>query len=385
MSLKWIPKSFVSGLLMLLISVQVAAVAHEALEQKDHTLDMTGLVEASLDEDSTSLDVDAILSYVGLQAPQNELQQILSRGARVYGQNVDYAVLPKDETDPVRKYYDGEDVASSHWGELGYMHSGMESVLPSTVAANSYVDQLFKKYASLRSSGAIQLPAEFGSLVHYIEGYISQYSRKDTAKKNGISNMMLAVQIVRASFCFGNDPLMITSKIRRETSFSRMDISSGSAVGWSQMTGAGIKEVQDQMSGNSRISMPNARRTFQQAVRCFTGIRNFNIPTGGRVAIQQKLREKWGLDLVFGQIMMKSYVSFTRANGGFSNTVLGNADAYREAFVMYNGDSRPVKGSCVKGATLLKHEYACDIISQYMRMSAQWTRFMNAALGRDRT
>lgn len=366
MDLNYIMKSVSCSLLALLVSVSTA-VASPAQEPAD----------------SSDLNIDPLISQMGLEPADSEYQQIISNSAANWGSAVDTSIFSRDEIDPVRMFDRGVEVPDMDLDKLGYMHSRMGPILPTAIAANTYVDQLFKKYASMRTASGIELPSEFGTLVHYIEGYIKQNSRPDTERKNGVSTLSTAVQIVRASFCFGNDPLMIVAKIRRETSFSRTEVSSGSAVGWSQMTGAGIKEVQDQMSGNSGISVANARSTFQQAVRCFTGLQNWSVPSGQRVAVQQRLSQSWAIDLMFGQIMMKAYVSYTRANSGFANTLTGNQDAYREAFVMYNGDSRQVNGRCVAGSTMLKNEYACDIISYYTRLAAQFSRLMTMAQGRN--
>ncbi|MGZ3690402.1 MAG: hypothetical protein ACXVAX_02795, partial [Pseudobdellovibrio sp.] len=304
-----------------------------------------------------------------------------------YGSSTEETYFTPHELEPVEMMADGSDMPAIEemQSDSGYSTNGMQSVLTSSLSGNAQIDALYKKYAALRSGNGLQLPSEFGSLVQFIKAYIVQNSKDDSEKLNGITNDALAVQIVRASFCFGNDPFMIASKIRRETSFLRTQISSGEAVGWSQMTSSGIKEVQDQLSGNSKISAPNALSTFQQGIRCFTGIQNYRLPVLTAIDMKKRLREKWALDLVFGQVMMKALVSYVKASNNLPNTNLGNVDAYRAAFEMYNGDTTVITGRCIKGKTQMKYDYACDAIDQFNKMSAQWSRFIKRGTGKDLT
>jgi hypothetical protein len=152
------------------------------------------------------------------------------------------------------------------------------------------------------------------------------------------------------------------------------------------MTGPGIREVQHQMSGNSQISVENAQSTFRQAIRCFTGLENFSVPMGESEDVKERLQRHWALDLIFGQIMIKTLVSYVKSNGQFANSSAGNVGAYRQAFVHYNGDNASVRGVCLQGrSVLMRDEYACDVISHFNRMSAQWNRYIVRSSGRDRT
>lgn len=273
--------------------------------------------------------------------------------------------------------------------QSGYTASGMDPLLAGSLIANSHVDALFKKYASLRSQKGITLPEEFRELVSFVMGYIKIHADKDAEAENGMSHWALAVQIVKASFCFGNDPFMLAAKIRRETSFNRTLVSSGSAVGFSQMTGSGINEVKDQMSGNPNprklISMPNALRSFQMGVRCYAGIDNFRLPALNNTDMKKELRSRYRLDLTFGQIMMKAYVSYAKATSRLSNSVGDIAAAYGSAFVMYNGDSTPTRGACLGvKSTEMKLEYSCDIMKSFNTMSGNWNNYLAQKRKRER-
>jgi hypothetical protein len=287
--------------------------------------------------------------------------------------------------------------------ELGYSRGGMESTLQRSIVVNSLVDRLFKKYESSRDVKGFKLPGEFSILVRYLEGYIKGNAKRDAESVNGLNHHNLAIQVLRASFCFGNDPFMIASKMRRETGFRRLSISPTGAVGFSQMTGDGIAEVKDQMAvGGQRIvnkrtrmvSMPNARSEFLQSIRCFSGLEQnqWTFPSGTNEQIKARLRNSWAWDMIFGQTMIKAIVSWAMASGQFADTVQGKTLAYRETFARYNGDDQPTQPICMRAEVLskmpaaqrssglvpsvpMRDEYACDSILQFQRMSDQWNTF----------
>lgn len=350
------------------------------------TRDSIAELGASLDEALESDRLDEVVSSYELEPSSGELEQILNRNAYQFGEAVDRSLISEDEMDPGPAYGNIPDAPEFMMHPMGYMRNGMQSQLPIGIVANSHVAALYRQHAGLRQADGMELPSTFSPLVNFIEGYIRENARAGAEERNGLDHRRLALQVVRASFCFGTDPLMVISKMRRETHFSRLDVSSGEAVGWSQMTGPGIREVQHQMSGNSQISVENAQSTFRQAIRCFTGLENFSVPMDDSEVVKGKLRQFWALDLIFGQIMMKTLVSYVRANGGFADSIAGNVGAYREAFVHYNGDNSSTRGVCLQQrSVLMRNEYACDVISHFNRMNAQWNRFIMRSSGRDRT
>jgi hypothetical protein len=258
--------------------------------------------------------------------------------------------------------------------ELGYMHSGMPTQLPKRIVSDAYVESLFKRHEHLRYQTNVILPTEFSNLMGFAYGYIKLFADAKVERLNGLSNSKLAEEVIKASFCFGTDPFMVLSKIRRETNFNRSLVSSGAAVGFSQMTGAGIDEIQHQMSGNTELASESARSAFLTAVKCFAGHTNFNFTKGDRTTVQSQLTASYKLDLLYGQILTKTYLSYTKANA--PNMV--NKAAYTETFVMYNGDNNIVKGSCLGGKqTEMKFEYACDIMVFYNKLSSVWKRFID--------
>ncbi len=254
--------------------------------------------------------------------------------------------------------------------QWGYMSQGMGAFLPTSLVVDANVNQLYIKYSQLRNESNVELPPDFGAVIKTLHDYISSSAAAGSEAANGISHLELANLITTASFCFGTDPFMIAAKIRRETSFKRTGISTGGAVGFSQMTGAGIKEVQHQMSGNSNISLPVARNIFQKGIECFIGPSQFNYAVGDRVSVQKMIQTHPYVDFIFGQILTKTYVSYAKSS--IVSTL--NKEAYRTGFALYNGDSRLVTGGCMKKRVQLKFEYACDIMTYYNNINSAWTQ-----------
>lgn len=343
--------------------------------------------ESAADEpapETGEIGLDDVLTQFNYFEPTARTERVLMDTADSYGANAERLLLSEDDVNSPAVLMNSAEMAPGMVMTLhnsGYMRGGMENHLPGAIVVNPYVQRLFNKYGALRQRSGIELPAEFSQLVHFVKGYIRGTADAEAERGNGITHLQLAVQVVRASFCFGNDPFMVLAKMRRETHFSRRDVSPTGAVGFSQMTGSGIREVQDQMSGNDDLSVGNARATFRQAIRCYTGLDNFEIPRGGTEAVKASLRRSWSLDLMFGQIMVKTLVSNVKASG-VSNTL----SAYREAFSLYNGDDTPTQAICAgRGQVPMRQEYSCDVISVFSRISAGWNNFVRTGRGQNLT
>lgn len=329
---------------------------------------LNSLIAAVLLTVSLSQAQNSRVAMVSDYTPEEELLLAIESGEKT-DENGDAAMASADFNDENYQHFMKDDML----GELGYMHNGMPQHLPNRIVADQNVDALFRRFDHLRGTNNVVLPAEFNNLVGFVFGYIRLTALADAEKLNGITHANLAREIVRASLCFGTDPFMVISKIRRETTFSRTLVSSGSAVGFSQMTGAGIEEVQHQMSGDTDISSANAKASFDKAIACFVGPTRHNFKIGTRVEVQTQLKNNYKLDLIFGQILTKTYLSYAKAKATNTNA----RTAYTETFMLYNGDNTIVKGQCLGGKrTEMKHEYACDIMSFYNRLTAVWADFM---------
>ena len=289
--------------------------------------------------------------------------------------NYDYD--PDLYRDEVLVTMDRENILDSIGHDSGYMYKGMDQRVLLANVSNPNLAQLYNRNLIRRGQSNVALPITFQNLINYSYGYIKSTSDANSEIENGVPNTHLAFVLIKASFCFGTDPLMTLSKIRRETSFKRMAISSGSAVGFSQMTGAGISEVHHQMSGNEDLAIPGMSQYFKSAIRCLTGKNNYHNFSGESSAIKTKLRNDYILDIIYGQILLKTYVSYTAANKNRGISEEESKSSYRDAFVLYNGDNQEVKGQCMGGARVpMKIEYSCDIIQFFNELSVRWNNYL---------
>lgn len=256
--------------------------------------------------------------------------------------------------------------------DSGYMHRNLVMSLKDMLIVNPNLMSLFANYRNLQAQNNVALPKIFQALINFSYRFMKAHSKPETEKQNGVKHDHLSFQFIRASFCFGNDPFMVLAKINRESSFNRTLVSSGSAVGFTQMTGSGIKEVQHQMSGNNDISMPGVRDFFKKAIGCFTGNQNYTTFMGGAEAIKTAIRNDWKLDIIYGQILLKTYVAYTNATASRGRSQDELTASYAESLIMYNGDKTEVEGRCMGARVPMRQEYSCDIMKNFDLLTNQW-------------
>lgn len=256
--------------------------------------------------------------------------------------------------------------------DSGYMHRNLISSLRDMLVVNGNVSSLFHGYKNLQGQNNVSLPRVFQPVINFSYSFMKANSRKDSEALNGVKHDHLAFQMVKASFCFGNDPFMVLAKIKRESAFTRTLVSSGSAVGFTQMTGPGIKEVQHQMSGDDGLSMPGVREYFRKAIGCFTGNQAYHNFSGSTDSLKKAIRSDWKLDMIYGQILLKVYTAYTIAATKKSRSLTDLHAAYAGSFVMYNGDVNEVNGRCTGRRVPMKIEYSCDIMQNFDQLSRQW-------------
>lgn len=118
----------------------------------------------------------------------------------------------------------------------------------------------------------------------------------------------------------------------------------------------------------------------------FSGISNYVVPRGSVESLKDRISQRWGFDIVFGQILVKTLVSYVKASQAYGNNTGGVVAAYQAAFTAYNGDTQRTPGRCTgKKSVQMREEYACDVIQQFNRMNAQWNRYVLRSTGKDMT
>ncbi len=216
------------------------------------------------------------------------------------------------------------------------------------------VIKTFKAQAGLKAKMPRTLPKAFDPIVLDIADYINKIGKaggNDNEKKNGMSNLVLAEKITRLGFCFGTDPYGIAAQIKKESTFERQRVSGTGAVGFTQMTGIAIDEVNDQL-GNRGVNGTIVENIpyLREAANCYlgTGMRfvpmfeSGVIPKGktvnGVAALLKRsksyLRSHVDSDLIYGQITLKVHLARAKKKG------LAGRQAYIDAFKAYNGEPR---------------------------------------------
>lgn len=188
---------------------------------------------------------------------------------------------------------------------------------------------------------------------------------------NGVTETTLASEITTASFCFGTDPFIVASKIRLESRFDMTAISSTGAIGLTQLTTVGLKEILDQLGhrGASYAILENDA-FIKKAIECYAGQSLnkvfFDFPKIGTAKTKDreivyssemiKQLKAWILppkrlltrdnkktfiqrQLFMGQILLKIYLAYSKQVMPKATTL----KHYETALKMFNGDVKQVK------------------------------------------
>lgn len=224
----------------------------------------------------------------------------------------------------------------------------------------------------LRDEMPDHLPGDFNPLIDRIESYI----KNKKGRQGGLSDTELARFIVRASFCAGTDPFMVTAKIEKESTFNNRAVSPTGAVGYTQMTAYGIEEVHDQMGnrGPSHAPVKNTR-FFEEVSLCilpsFRAPWHVGIIRKGQKVLSSKSRNRkvkdWlkshpKADLIYGQVLLKTILASTYSP---SASLL---KTYRSSLSKYNGDNNVVRRGPYKGQRV-KVAYASQVVKLYEQVS----------------
>lgn len=262
----------------------------------------------------------------------------------------------------------------------------------------SLLDDTFYQYnITQRSFNALKMESpyvvttpmmdRFEPIVYSLENYINEHKKgimshcEDNPQKcsttfqsiNGVSERELAIEITRASYCFGTDPFVVTSKIRQESRFDMTSVSNTGAIGLTQLTAPGLEEVLDQLGHRGpKYAFMDNKEVLIATTKCymhadisdvlkdFPEIKLVTLKSGGVAYTPDTIAniKSWVLprknssgvfikdkkkliqrQLFLGQILLKIYLAY-------SKKVLKNqsmAKQYEAALRMFNGDDIRVK------------------------------------------
>lgn len=209
----------------------------------------------------------------------------------------------------------------------------------STSGDDSAVEGYFVSEGELSKDWRVNSQIDLSSLANYI----SQQRSKSTWLKSD----NLAKQIDIVAKCFQVDPYILAGLIKTESRFMPEAVSPTGAVGLTQFTGIAIDEVHDQTGrrGTGRASA-GAIRYFNGVV---DGCIKSNFPqlshvllwktTNNRSSQKNALMEKPELSLIYGAILLKTYLAYRATSSSSKLSV------YDKALQQYNGEpgNRKVK------------------------------------------
>ncbi|MBS1959008.1 MAG: transglycosylase SLT domain-containing protein [Bdellovibrionales bacterium] len=158
----------------------------------------------------------------------------------------------------------------------------------------------------------------------------------------------LSKDIVGVSSCFGVDPVIFTALVWRESNFRTNSVSETGAVGLTQMTNPGIREVLERTHANGYRKLKHVRRLFERcAPRLFR-----ELPTQISAQTVNQMKSKIVKNpryaIVFGVVLLKLNLASVQAHGRINR--------YVKALERYNGDPR------------IKTLFARDVLTVTKRM-----------------
>lgn len=248
---------------------------------------------------------------------------------------------------------------------------------------------IYQEHEGLRQSRFSSLPISFADPIDRIHAFIANSAASQTETMNGISHFDLSQKIIKLAFCFNTDPYMTAAKIFVESRYNRSAVSPTNAVGLTQLTGAAIDEVNDQLGnrGDENALATNGAY-IRQGIACYLGTNQFKtmwdegaIPYGNTVSGNGKFlraAKAWILsdidrDLLYGQIVLKLKLAH------YAQTKLSLLNLYRAAFRAYNAEAGERKDIYAKMVLSFYQKIISISVTDFLKFSgdlplnAQWT------------
>ncbi|MCO4752976.1 MAG: lytic transglycosylase domain-containing protein [Bacteriovoracaceae bacterium] len=150
---------------------------------------------------------------------------------------------------------------------------------------------------------------------------------------------MLAENIVEASSCLDLDPIILTALIHKESTFKPDAKSPTGAVGLTQLTSAGIKEIKDQLGyrGLEYTRAENTKYLHLNLQRCM-GVQRYkdflSVMNKDTQYIKRVVQEQTLTSVYMGAILLKVYLAHIK-DGNPSEDI---NSMYQKALELYNGD-----------------------------------------------
>ena len=192
-------------------------------------------------------------------------------------------------------------------------------------------------------------------LVRYISAINKKVSR--------IEAETIASSVLTVSSCLKIDPWVLTGMIQKESSFQRTAVSPTNAVGLTQFTTSGIREVNDQLGLRGKSgATENAILYFNSRIRDCIDASWVDIwdptPVGPDhdefiSFVKDEIVEDILPAVTYGGILLKTYVAYVDTRNAKSEETIPMSETYFQALQIYNGEPGMAKVKYAK--TIFKH------------------------------
>lgn len=164
---------------------------------------------------------------------------------------------------------------------------------------------------------------------------------------------VIAKEILSVSSCFEIDPWILTSLIQKESSFVKHAVSPTGAVGLTQFTSIGIKEVNDQLGYRGREGAPEAVTLFFHE-RLRDCINPSWVDLWSRIEIRDEhpefykqlkeiIKNDGQSSIVYGAVLLKIYLAFVNYRNTYQVAPMKLSEVYFQALQLYNGEEGEAK------------------------------------------
>lgn len=219
------------------------------------------------------------------------------------------------------------------------------------LANNNYAKEVLDKGYWLSPTSV----AKDFSLLRLRPGHdqIVKHIRKINRSLSRVEAMAIATDIIEIADCFKIDPWLYTALIQKESSFRQSVSSPTGAVGLTQFTSIGLKEVNDQLGirGRAGAHAKSIQYFTQKIKNCVDPSwidlwRRVNVPEEDP-EFYKLLKEEIKMDtraaITYGAVLLKTYVARIDDKAEDERRKMQKSEIYYNALQIYNGEEGDAK------------------------------------------
>lgn len=202
--------------------------------------------------------------------------------------------------------------------------------------------------------------------------HLKNHIINSNARIPAIEALIISKNIIKVSECLEIDPWILTGLIKKESSFDKNAVSKTGAVGLTQFTTIGLKEVNDQLGRRGRVGAPDATTLYlaEKIRSCidpnWTDLWNRIEEKEESAVFYNQLKSVLKKDIrssiVYGAILLKTYLAIVYKRNPHDQSELRPSDIYFQALQIYNGEAGQAKVSFAKDVFFnLKSTYPLEV------------------------